>query len=363
MKKIKFLLSGLLLVLMGCSSESKKENEGAVLSFDATNAVDIHGTSLYSPENIIHLDFADSILVNKNAYLLYDDETFFIYSQGLSSPMMRFDKEGHFLNYVGQIGNGPEEYNLVTDACLNRKNKRVEIVSGIYMYSYQYDGAYLNRLEHQQTAFSFVVDEEGNYWFYLGNNSVNGDAKMVKMDAECHELQEMLEEKSNLLPMVESNFCKGAGLLTFREALSHDLYKLVKGEIEKSYSLDFPKYHLPENLREVPPMDAVSLLRQSNYARVMFYAENQSYLFLQVLLNNVNQEDSEMYYWIHQKSSNKDVVIKFDKAIPVDSYLYYPQFLTEDGKLYFMGFIIEKEDSLGLEENPSIVIVDIKSLL
>ena len=70
-----------------------------------------------------------------------------------------------------------------------------------------------------------------------------------------------------------------------------------------------------------------------------------------------------MYYWIHQKSSNKDVVIKFDKAIPVDSYLYYPQFLTEDGKLYFMGFIIEKEDSLGLEENPSIVIVDIKSLL
>lgn len=345
---------------MGCSDKGKDENKDTVLSFDATKAVDIRETSLFSPEKVIHLDFADSILINKNAYLLYDDETFFVYSQGLPSPMMRFDKEGHFLNYIGQVGNGPEEYNSITDACLNRQDKIVEIVVGSYVHRYQYTGAYVDRLEHRQAVYSFVVDEESNHWFYLGNNSANGDTKLLKMDAKCNAPQEMLKEKSGLLPMVESNFSKGAGTLTFRESLSHELYKLAKGKVQKSYSLDFPKYHLPENLHKASPMDAVALLRQSNYARVMFYAENQDCLFLQVLLNNVNQEDSEMYYWIHQKSSNKDIVIKLDKTIPVDSYIYYPQFLTEEGKLYFMGFMLNKEESMDSEENPSIVIVDIR---
>ncbi|WP_373825077.1 6-bladed beta-propeller [Bacteroides heparinolyticus] len=363
MGKKSFILIGMILLLMSCKGGGKENDKSVILSFDTSKALDFK-TSLLYPEKIIHLDFSDSILIDKNAYLLYDDKAFFIYSQGSPNPLMRFDEKGHFLNYIGKIGSAPDEYNLVGDACLNKQEKKVEVLSGNYVYRYDYAGVYVDKLEHRQIAFSFAIDEKGNHWFYLGNNSVNGNAKMVKMDAQCHKSRKLLEEKSKLLPMVESNFCKGLGMLTFRESLSHDVYEIADGEIKKSYSLDFPEYHLPKKLHEVPPMDAVALLRRSNYARVMFYAENQSYVFLQVLLNDINEEDSEMYYWIYQKFLNKNVVIKLDKTIPVDSYIYYPQFITEDNKLYFMGFVLNEERNTDIsEENPSIVVVDIKGIL
>lgn len=349
--------------MVGCSNVKQEEVSGKKLTFDKTKNIKIQMSSFFFPENIIHLDFSDSTIIDGNPSLLYDEGVYFIYSRGSVNPAMRFDKSGHFLNYVGRLGNGPEEYSEIKDVCLNKKRKLIEILSGDYVCTYDYSGNFVNKLSHHQSAFSFAIDEKENYWFYLGNNSATDDAKMVKMDALCQNPQKLLREKSTLLPMIEANFGKGSAILTFKEALSHDIYAIADGNLEKNYSLYFPGYYLPKKLHETPPMEVVDLLRKSNYASILYCSENQEYLLLHLLLNKVDRDNTEMYYWIYKKSSNEDVVISLDKAIPTDSYVYYPQFLTENGKLYLIGFVANGENvALNTEENPAIVVVDVNRL-
>lgn len=356
-----YLLVWVLLLLVSCATDKKSGNADNILLFDVTKAIKYPMPSSLSPERIINLAFSDSTMIDDNAYLLYD-ETYFVYSRGSAIAPMHFDKEGNFLNYIGRVGNGPKEYNEIGDVCLNKREKTVEILSGSYVYVYDYEGKYIGKLEHEQTAFSFAIDKEGNHWFYLGNNSVNGESKIVKMDAKCQKLQTFLQEKSTLLPMVEANFGKGA-ILTFKETLSHDIYRVSDGEIRKSYSIDFPHYHLPQELHETSPMEVVPLLQKSDYASILNYSENLNYLFLQVLLNKSGQTMPGIYYWIYQKSSGKDIIFSLDQSVPFDSYICYPQFLSEDNRLYFMGFLLdERAETTNPEENPSIVIIDINDL-
>lgn len=359
MKNI-YVLVSVLSILVSCTNVRQEGDTSKKLAFDKTKSMKIQMTSFLSPASTVHLDFSDSTIIDGNACLLCDDETYFVYSKGSAMPVMRFDKEGHFLNYISRLGNGPEEYNEIKDACLNKQKKVIEILSGDYIYVYDYAGNFVKRLNHHQPALSFAIDEKENYWFYLGNNAVADDAKMVKMDALCNNSQKLLHEKSSLLPMIETNFCKESAILTFKEILSHDIYRIADGKLEKSYSLDFPGYHLPNKLHETPPMEVVDLLSNSNYASVLYCCENEEYLLLQVLLNSIDRVNTEMYYWIYKKSSNKDAIICLDKTIPADSYIYYPQFLSENGKLYLMGFVLNEEnDAVNTEENPAIVVVDV----
>lgn len=351
----------MLLIFVSCMNNKKGNSADYVLLFDAEKAAELEEVSLLSPENTIKLAFSDSTMIDDNAALLYDD-TYFIYSRGSIIPPMRFDADGKFLNYIGRVGNGPEEYNEIGDVCLNKQERTVEILSGSFVYVYGYDGSFVDKLKHDQNAYSFAIDEEGNHWFYLGNNSVSGEYKIAKRDAKCHKLQNFLQEKSKLLPMVEANFGKGT-MLTFKESLNHNVYRIMDGEIKKSYSIDFPNFHLPQELHKTSPMKVVPLLQKSDYASILNCSENKNYLFLQFLLNKAGQAMPEIYYSIYQKSSGKNLVFRLEKSVPLDSYICYPQFLSEDDKLYFMGFVLDKGiETTNPDENPSIVAVDIKSL-
>lgn len=355
-------LGVLLFVFLGCTAKNELKNAGNQLVFSSTSAAQAQEVLQSSIKDTIHFAFSDSTMIGDNPSILYDD-SYFVFSRNSATPLMRFDAAGNYLNKIGHIGNGPEELYEVLDVCLNRQEKTVEILSGIFVYRYDYKGDFIEKLEHKLSAFSFTVDTQNNYWFYQGNNKVNGNAKIIKLDSKCTQKQEFLKEKSTLLPMVESNFGRGE-YLTFKESLNHDIYHIIDGQLNLSYSVDFEGFHLPDNLHELAPMEVVSLLKNSNYASIANYQENKNYLFLQVVLNIAGQNKPEIYYWLIQKQSKKNLVIKIDAEIPFESYLYYPQFLSQDNKLYFLGFLIDGKSAVAdSENNPSLVAVDISKLI
>lgn len=361
MNKPVIILFFFLLLFMSCNNkESARDVEETTLVFEVVEPIKVQNSTLMSPEKVVSLAFSDSTLIDRNAQLL-KDSTYFVYSVASAVPIMRFDSDGDFLNYVGRVGAAPTDYIKITDVCLNRKKQYVEVLSGNSIKVYDYAGQYQNELKHSCTAFAFAVDNKENHWFYLGNNAVDGHAKLVKMDASCEERKEFLHEKSRLLPMVENNFGKGE-VLTFRESLNHSLY-IADDTLKRSCHIDFGDYRLPHKLHEVAPMEAVELLRNSNYARIMHYSENNDYLCLQVMLNESARSMPRMFYWIIQKHSNKKQLIQLDETISTDSYLYYPQFLSADNRLYFLGYVLDAVTGAGNpEENPSVVIVNVEAL-
>lgn len=105
-------------------------------------------------------------------------------------------------------------------------------------------------------------------------------------------------------------------------------------------------------------------MQRSNYASIINYLENHDYIFLNVLLNNEGERIPEVYYWIISKNLQEEVIIKIDGGISAESYLFNTQYLSNDNKLYCLGYIWENKDVESFEENlnPSVVALEFNEL-
>ena len=112
------------------------------------------------------------------------------------------------------------------------------------------------------------------------------------------------------------------------------------------------------------PISVVSIVLTGFYASIINYLENHDYIFLNVLLNNEGERIPEVYYWIISKNLQEEVIIKIDGGISAESYLFNTQYLSNDNKLYCLGYIWENKDMESFEENlnPSVVALEFNEL-
>lgn len=353
MKKRVCIYLLLLAIMPSCNSKQPNRSSNVYI-FNKSSCVE---AKLIVPNlNIRSIPLSDSVIVRDNSSIAFDGSSYFIYLRGETAPVFRFDSNGGFVNQIGDIGNGPKEFTILYDLSLNKMNKTIEILSSESILKYAYDGNFLEKKIQTLPIFSFAIDDNQNYWFYLGNN--RNDYKVVKTDKDFNLLEKYLEEKSTLLPASEQNFGKGY-VLTFREGFSHTLHRIVESDLIESYKIDFGKYAFPSDLHTIPPMNVIELLRQKSHAVIHSYQENERYVFLCVLLNDAGSRIPEGYYWFIRKDDDKQLLMKMDANY---QYLFNPQQLTDDDELLFLG-IIPEADASYYDKNPSVIAVNINELM
>lgn len=348
-------------VLASCSVKHEKIVD---YTFRKADAITLEQSKLTMGKQVTALSFSDSSMINRNASVIRMDSSWIVYSKNMESPILRFTGDGQFAGHIGNRGDGPGEYTSVYDVIANRSDKTVEVLSDEGIFCYALEGGFLHKKEASYPAFSFAIDDKRNYWFYVGNNAMFDDAKMICTDENLANATYFLHQKSNLLPVAENNFGRNGEWLTFHESLNHDLYRIEDGQLRLSYGIDFPDYKLPENLHELPAMEVMDELQRTNYASILHYLENPGYIFLTVLLHNKDERMPEVYYWIISKKLQQEVVIKVDVGIPGESYLFNTQYLSDDNKLYCLGYVWETPDVEIYEDNsnPSVVALDLDRL-
>jgi hypothetical protein len=232
---------------------------------------------------------------------------------------------------------------------------KVEILSYHMIRQFSYDGTFLNQLHMDIPAFSFVHANDF-YWFYTGNNHAYSPYRLFRTDHTFTSVRNYLTDHSNMLPLTDTNFGQGAGV-TFRESLYNKIYRITGDSLVLSYTIKFPGMEIPSAIHEMQPMEVVEYLKQSHYASIRCYLENQAYTYL-LILENKSDEPPLFYHWIIDKNNRRETIIKSEMIR--DSYLLSPQLLTEDNQLHFIGYPVENEnEQVNPELNPSIVIVDI----
>lgn len=350
----------LVYILIGCTSQH--EETEADLSFSKDAIYHFNKVALFKSKTVIPLETKDDILIDRYPSLLLDED-FFIYSKKNGGKILRFDPNGKFKNSIGQVGSGPEEFVEATDINVDTENKTIDILALNAIYEYTYTGDFINKIQIEQPAFSFYKESKELYWLYVGNNVSYNDFRLFKVNDKDEILDSYLKNKYNLLPISETNFHKTGDLLTFHESFNNDLYMIAEGNIKKVHTVSFGNMNL--NLDNAPkdPIDFISYLNQNHYAMVRNYLENKNYIYLQISEHIPNSNENKFYHWFINKKNHTNTIVEQPANIPSDSYLYTPQVLTADNKLYFLGYILEKEDDeiIG-EENPSVVIVNIENL-
>lgn len=213
MKKLILIFFPFLFV--SCSVKHKKTFD---YIFNKTEAITLEQSKLTLSKDITVLSFSDSSMVDRNSSIIKVDSGWIVYSKNSESSILSFTSDGQFSGYIGHRGNGPGEYTSVYDVVVNQKSKVLEVLSDGGIFCYTFGGDFLDKKEVTYPAFSFAIDDRQNYWFYVGNNTTYGDAKMICTDENIANVAYYLHQKSNMLPMVENNFGRNGEWLTFHES-------------------------------------------------------------------------------------------------------------------------------------------------
>lgn len=344
--------------LSGCN---KTNEEKPALTFTPESAVPMNSTNFGKELQSVPLETTDESLFFNFATFGMDSD-FFIFPRGESGSILRFSKDGKYLNKIGAVGNGPGEYAELTDICVDPSTKTISILGTDEIYKYNYDGSFIDKRPTPFPTFSFYIDPEGNYWFYSGNNKKLNPDKLKKFDASMKPLDQSLPADETILPWGFDNLKKNGAITTFVEGFTDTVYQIKDGKIATAYAIDFKDLALDKSAFPTDPMDLIPFLQSKHYASIKNYLENDNYAYFQILESSpADPRSMGIYHWILDKAANKNLLIKQDSEMNPMTYLNAPQILTADNQLYFIGYVPDS-DLAAQDNNPSIVSIDLSKI-
>ena len=150
-----------------CSCHNYTKSKTVVWNYDDFISANVRMSDIADGMTIIQPDSIDY----KGARIVYASSFFLA---GTEQGVLRYDKEGHSMNRIGAIGQGPGEYRRFYNMAIN------EIDRIIYVYcmdtstllSFSYEGIFLNKHSLQlpkEWAWKFYYLKDKFYFYYLVN--------------------------------------------------------------------------------------------------------------------------------------------------------------------------------------------------
>lgn len=351
------LLPIYLILLFSCTrTQEKEQNSENKIVFNIADAreLGINESKFLKKENI-ELTSSDSTLIPAYSSLILENENFIIFSNR-TFQIFRFAENGNFMNFIGKRGSGPGEFIEMRDVRYNNDKNYIEVLDNNAILRYSPEGNFIKKYKIPYPAFSFS-SENDRYWFYLGNNVSFSDYKLIETDTNFIEKNHYLPAKKKGLPIIENNFNKSE-YLTFRESFNADLYIINKNKLINSYNLDFGKLKVADNLLD-DQMKLIEKLDNIEYCIARSYMENKRYIFLLVMKYTPEKFEPDIFYWMIDKTNKEEIVIHIRDFLE-ESYLLYPQLLSADDRIYFLGYDISNiDETINPNNNPEIIKIKI----
>ncbi len=276
----------------------------------------IRMTPFKNQPNEMPLQIMKAVHVNDNFFFLnYEDNRM---------RVLRYDSEGGFLNYVGNIGNGPGEYTSAQDFAVDILGQKIYVLSHAgNIMEYEFNGRFLRSHAVRLSSASLGLDvEEGSFVIYEKDFSPDQDAQAFHGIKWINQLGETLHsyplhQNTNWEPIMEQHFTQSNGQLYFRESFGNTLYRIEGGRAIPVIVFDLgrksfkPEYH-SRNL-----FGLYELMQESQFF-IFTRALTDGHIIYASFLDNVN---TTSYHLIHNRASNHTT--KFS-SMPEELFLSAP---------------------------------------
>ncbi|MGL4781683.1 MAG: 6-bladed beta-propeller [Bacteroidales bacterium] len=353
MKKLCSLIFLLTLFTGSGCSNSKSTDNTIVFNKEKAIASDVANMK---PAKIIPLEMTEESMIGGLMTVGYDID-FFIYSREHTPEVLRFTNEGKFMNKIGNVGSGPEEYTELFDLSVDPVTNTINLLTTNGLFKYNYHGDFVNKNKIPYPAFAFYYDPSGSFWFYSGNSKTVNPNKLMKHDATMNSSDQYLVADMDVLPWGENNLHKGEECITFHESFDSKVYQIADGKLKNTFTIDFGDLELDKKLIPDDPFGFIAFIRENDYAVIRNYLENKDYAYFHIAENRAKQAP-DLYHWFINKKNSQELIIKQDENLDPEVYFNSPQFLDKDNMLYFIGYLPGEQDDV----NPSIVSIDVSKL-
>lgn len=156
-----------------CSCQTRENSAVGVWHYDDFIEREIKMSDIADEITIIQpdsIDYKGARIVNASSFFL----------AGTEQGILRYNKEGHFMNRIGGIGQGPGEYDGLYTMAINEVDRVVYVycMNTSALLSFSYEGSFLSKHTLQlpkKLAWKFYYIKDKLYFYY----SVDADDSLL----------------------------------------------------------------------------------------------------------------------------------------------------------------------------------------
>ncbi|GAA3640355.1 6-bladed beta-propeller [Flavivirga jejuensis] len=258
-KHLFFTLS-VFITLLSCEKKKDKANHhGEIIKvlLDEANFENVKNISKYiNHTELIKLEehVAESIFGMANKITVKNNLLYIMDSN--YKKLLVFDLQGKFVRKIGTRGNGPGEYQNLTDFHVDSIGNTI-ILDGNREKLYWYDssGKFLKDKKYPFEADTFTILENDQYLFglasynrykYEGNQIITTTKSFDKVDA-FFEYSKYVDDNFSF----DYYFVEGDKSILYNRPIDNNVHQLSKtGKLEKTYTFDFGNLNYPDEAKK-----------------------------------------------------------------------------------------------------------------
>lgn len=259
----KLLFIFVLSLLFYSCSEQKDVEEGVKLQVSGlNNEVSPSIGELFSSMEVIPLATRDNCLLKNVGKVVPCKDGYFVFDN-LQPALYLFDESGEFVREIARKGNGPGEFQLISDFIINEKEDRITLLSPYgFLLKYDWAGNYIDKiiLPVKPNYYSMALLDDEKYLALWSCVEAEEDGITI-IDFHNHACVNSYWNNDRILDMgLMSPFYTCKGKTYFGSAYQHQVYRLESDTLVCDYAWDFgtdgieekrlDSYHAIENSGE-----------------------------------------------------------------------------------------------------------------
>lgn len=289
------LFIGLGLILFSCNQNKGTKNisdENGVreIKVDLKTSKEIDLADFADEVKYIKLETQESSFFESMHKLIVNKDGIFIFDEFSTKLIFHFSLEGEFLNTIGKVGNGPEEYVQPNDFFVDETTNTIDIVCGLPLAIFKYtsSGDFVKKLEYDEKRLERVQRlPNGNYFVNFSNTSVVGENQYAVLSPDLEIIHEFVPSEypvvsSTALPI--SNTLNNTILFTY--GYGDTIYQYNSNSVQAMYSIDFGSARIPDEKRKQGGREVYSLLLNPDLSYAAYgngLVQDQTHVFFSVM--------------------------------------------------------------------------------
>lgn len=316
MKRLLFL--SLLVFAVSCSN--RQESEVIKVEYNLVTGADILRSDMIKSIDMIRLQSEDAPMVGERLTSInIHNDTIYYFDPYDNKQLLLYDMEGNFLNAIGKVGNGPEEYIDALNFFLNDDGTvSMYSLSSQAEYIYNKRGEFVNKINYELRPYQLIKDK-GRIYYYFGEGGVRED-KLVISDENQDIVAEYLPNRDIISMTIGAPvFSKHRDNLYLCEPYGTDILMLDGDkEPQLKYSFDFGDYNMPEEFYTGGFEKSFEIIGQNPFTIKDLFVESDSYSLLSVIVTDISKNESFCLYGVHDKAKKSWRWFKLDVPVQED---------------------------------------------
>ncbi|TKG94935.1 6-bladed beta-propeller [Puteibacter caeruleilacunae] len=222
-----------------------------------------------------------------------------VFVQALGMELLRFNKKGAFLNKIGVIGKGPQEYYSSSIFGVHSGAERVYIRNiNSHVLSYSFDGKYMSEFKIGRVTYPSSIEELGSDKILFPMTNTNGNAKSnwVITDLDGRKLG---EKKNHVSFNTPTTIAMSNAVVTYQynnrlhyfEHFGDTIFSISEQGYRPEYTLEHDEYsYTPERFLKDFARWSSGTGKRVPCFRPMRFIETYRYLFIMYFGINKRQD-------------------------------------------------------------------------